>query len=162
MVREVELYPPVEALFKDDYIIGKEIELGAKRIDLVCVSKQTGKIVTIELKVKNWKKALRQAWSYRACANESYIAIPEERVGLLDARSLLALGLGVIGVPNTGPAKIIVRIPSKELRQDRLSIIYGIFHKTGHSMKHLAMCMMVLSLMLTFLLIINLRFLPFV
>ncbi|MGD0406463.1 MAG: hypothetical protein ABSB10_07445 [Candidatus Bathyarchaeia archaeon] len=114
MVTEIELYPPVEFLFKDDYFMGKEIELGSKKIDLVCVNKYTGKVVAIEFKVKNWKKAIRQAWTYKACANESYIAIPEDRLSLIDQKILASLGLGVISIPNSGPARIFIAAPSSE------------------------------------------------
>jgi hypothetical protein len=114
MVAEIELYPAVESLFKDDYVMDKEVELGSKRIDLVCVNKYTGKVVAIEFKVKNWKKALRQAWTYRACANESYIAIPEDRVSLIDQKLLASLGLGMISIANNGPAKILFVAPSSD------------------------------------------------
>jgi hypothetical protein len=123
MVTESELYPAVEALFEDKHIMGKEIALGSKRIDLVCVDKDSGKLIAVELKVKNWKRAMHQAWVYRTCANEAYIAIPEDRLGLLDSRMLSAYGLGVIAIPASGSARIAITAPQSQPISENSNIL---------------------------------------
>lgn len=39
-------------------------------------------IVSIELKLKNWKRALKQAFRYRAFSNESYVILDEYHIEL--------------------------------------------------------------------------------
>jgi len=39
-------------------------------------------IVSIELKLRNWKKALNQAFRYRAFSNESYVILDEDHIDL--------------------------------------------------------------------------------
>lgn len=48
--------------------------------DYVCFSKfDTGiKVVSFELKLKNWREAMRQAFRYRSFSDYSYVVLPDE------------------------------------------------------------------------------------
>ena len=51
--------------------------------DYVCFSKlDTGiKVVSFELKLKNWRGAMIQAFRYRSFSDYSYVVLPEETAG---------------------------------------------------------------------------------
>ncbi len=71
--RESELGNPVERLF-------------------------TPEIVAVELKLRDWRRAVWQAVHNRQVATVSYIALPVQSIGAVDAGILRCLGLGLIGV----------------------------------------------------------------
>lgn len=111
MVREMELYSPVMGLFKEAYFITSEVPLGPKRIDLVCASEDLGKIIAVEVKVKNWKKAIRQALTYQLCADETYVAIHQRYSNSIERQKFEDLGIGLIIVKTDKHAEIA--IPAK-------------------------------------------------
>lgn len=74
MVKELELYPVIENLLENNgYNYFKEVKLLTRSVDIIAVKKK--KVIAIEVKVENWKRALQQALAYRLCAHEVYIAI---------------------------------------------------------------------------------------
>lgn len=74
---ENDLLAPVLRLFpKAAYDRFTEVPLGRKKIDLVCLPRQDGPpSVCVELKVRNWRRALWQAMANFQVAEKSYIAI---------------------------------------------------------------------------------------
>jgi hypothetical protein len=96
-IYEDDLYPPTIRYFRNlNYSIELEIPIHRNRIDLLAYDPE--KTIAVELKLKNWKRALRQAAYYQLGADLSYIAMPfyealelwkrpwpleRERVGLL-------------------------------------------------------------------------------
>jgi hypothetical protein len=74
---EKELLKPVLRLFpKVRYRRFVEVPLGRKRIDILCLPKQQLlPQVSIELKVKEWRRALWQAIVNLQISQESYVAI---------------------------------------------------------------------------------------
>jgi hypothetical protein len=80
---ELELIHPVETyLKKQGYRVKHEIKIGYCRADLIGIKNDT--IIAIELKLREWKKAIIQAKNYQLGADLVYIAIP-----LLRAPTLL-------------------------------------------------------------------------
>lgn len=74
-ILEDDLYPPMMDYFlKLDYKVELEIPIYRNRIDLVAYNDE--EIIAVELKLKNWKRALRQAAYYQLGADFSYIAMP--------------------------------------------------------------------------------------
>ena len=74
-VYENDLYPPMIKYFQTkNYSIELEIPIYRNRIDLVAYNYTH--IVAVELKLKNWQRALRQATYYQFGADYSYIAMP--------------------------------------------------------------------------------------
>ncbi|MFW6311373.1 MAG: hypothetical protein ACOC1K_03970 [Nanoarchaeota archaeon] len=57
-----------------------EIPYMSRSIDMVIVKKDD-RIITIEFKLKNWKKALKQAIVHKYGATEAYICMPEPARG---------------------------------------------------------------------------------
>src|SRR5713101_8349310 len=98
--RESELGDPVERLFtQDSYNVGYEVPFGLKRIDLFFWRRKgCPEIVAVELKLRDWRRAVWQAVHNRQVATVSYIALPVQSIGAVDAGILRCLGLGLIGV----------------------------------------------------------------
>jgi hypothetical protein len=95
---------PVERLFMQDrYSVGHEVPFGLKRIDLLFWKrKQDPEIVAVELKLKDWRRAVWQAIQNRQIAKLSYIALPVSSMRPVDDRVLRSVGLGLIGVEGDG------------------------------------------------------------
>jgi hypothetical protein len=94
---EREMYSPLESFFrKKGFQTFREVPLLTRRIDLVCINR--GSVVAVELKVKNWQKALQQALSYRLCANRVYLAVAKQFVHRVDCSMCEDFGIGVLGV----------------------------------------------------------------
>jgi len=72
---ELEMYKPVYDFFKNKgCIIKKEVRIGYHIADIVAFK---GDLVTaVELKLKDWKKAIIQAKNYQLGADYVYIAFP--------------------------------------------------------------------------------------
>ena len=107
---ERELLKPVLRLFpKDRYRRFVEVPLGRKRIDILCVPKeQLLPQISIELKVREWRRALWQAIVNLQIAQESYVAIwyrYQDRV--MKHRSLMEqYGIGLIVVDALSAQKV--------------------------------------------------------
>ncbi len=72
---EIELIKPVIDYFTErKYQIFREVKIGFCRADIVAIKKD--ETVAIELKLKNWKKALVQARNYKFGSDYVYIAFP--------------------------------------------------------------------------------------
>lgn len=73
-----------------------EVPMLEKRIDIVVPDGD--ELIAIESKVKNWRKAFRQAISYRLCADRVYIAMWHEFAHRVDEDLLTSHGIGLIVV----------------------------------------------------------------
>ena len=61
---EFELFKPVEDYLKQkDFTVKKEIRIGYCRADIVGFKKNV--VLSVELKLNNWKKAIIQAKNYQ-------------------------------------------------------------------------------------------------
>jgi hypothetical protein len=77
--RELELIKPVFDYFKKQgYKVKHEVTIGFCRADLVAF--KDDKVVAVELKLKDWKKAFVQAKNYKLAVDYVYLAVPLFRV----------------------------------------------------------------------------------
>lgn len=63
-----------------DFFILQEVDGMIGRPDILLKSKTNKKIITIEVKLKNWKRALQQAYKYRSFSDVAYICMDEKNV----------------------------------------------------------------------------------
>ena len=63
-----------------DFFILQEVDGMIGRPDILLKSKTNTKIITIEVKLKNWKRALQQAYKYRSFSDIAYICMDEKNV----------------------------------------------------------------------------------
>ena len=76
---ELELIKPVSDYFKKNgYKVRYEIKIGFCRADIVVF--KDGKTIAVELKIRNWKKAIIQAKNYQLGCDYVYLAVPLLRV----------------------------------------------------------------------------------
>ena len=98
-VLELDLYPAVIQYYQhQNYFIELEIPIHRNRIDLVAYD--SDQIIAVELKLKNWRRALRQAAYYQLGTDFSYIALPfYEAIGVCNRPWELAKeGVGLLAV----------------------------------------------------------------
>ena len=114
---ELELIKPVSDYFKKQgYDVRNEIKIGFCRADLLVFKKD--EVVAVELKLKDWKKAIVQAKGYRLAVDYVYLAVPLFRVYsiLRKAEHILkkeGIGLLIIKETNCEVCKIIDARKSK-------------------------------------------------
>ncbi len=71
-------------------------------------------IVTIEIKVANWQRAIEQAARNRIFAHLSFVALPEKVAQRIQTEPILRkLGIGLISVTDNGTA-IVIRKPRRK------------------------------------------------
>lgn len=94
---ENQLLAPVKKIFgARKYIFKTEVPFHKKSIDVMIGNTQTKEITAIELKVKNWNKALRQAVVYQLCSHKVYVAIFKKYFNPKNAKSFAQFGVGII------------------------------------------------------------------
>ena len=115
---ELELIKPVsDYLKKQGYLVKHEIRIGYCRADLVGFQKE--KVVAVELKLADWKRAIIQVKNYQLGADYVYIAVPllKSYNILRKAKHILkkeGIGLLIVKENNCEVKKIIDAKPSKK------------------------------------------------
>ena len=71
------------------------------------------RLVAVELKLRDWQNALRQAARYFVCVDESYVALPEEQVDVAlgaDGGALFRKsGVGLLAVTGGGRVRTVMK-----------------------------------------------------
>jgi hypothetical protein len=98
---EIDLLKPVTEYFKkQDCLILNEIRIGFCRADLVAF-KPDETVISVELKLTNWKKAIIQARNYQLGSDFVYVAFPLAKTYnvLRKASHILEKeGIGLLGI----------------------------------------------------------------
>ena len=88
------------------------------RIDLYAVSKPSGDTIAVELKMKNWRRALHQALIYQLCSDYVFIALPITKAGVVDTTELSRHGVGLIVVGRDRRCRVALdAVRSSEVRE---------------------------------------------
>jgi len=98
IAREKELLLPIRRYAKQKGFTAQVAELPffEYRIDLYAVSKPSGDTIAVELKMKNWRRALHQALIYQLCSDYVFIALPLVKAKPVDILELSRHGVGLI------------------------------------------------------------------
>ncbi len=112
MVSETYLKEPVKDLITKMYghydLLLEEFPItGTRSADLVFVYDTEPYIVAVELKISDWKSALKQALCNKPFARYSYVAIQWKKKRKIDKKLFEKFGIGLIAV--NGYAEIIVK-----------------------------------------------------
>jgi len=94
-------------LIDHGYQVQPQVRILGKTIDLVGAKKSTLELVTVELKIRDWKRAVRQAYLNQPLAHVAYIAIHEKYIDPTCLSVLEAIGVGLISVGRR--AEILLR-----------------------------------------------------
>ncbi len=108
-LRERDLAPPVAAHLRGlGYEVSAEVEIAGRWADLVAAGPE--EVVAVELKLRDWRGAVRQAIAYQLAADRSYVALPLWRAQ--DAyRSRHAFekeGIGLMAVDPEGRVRTVL------------------------------------------------------
>ncbi len=129
--KEGDLLNPVLRLFgRGDARTILEAKLSRKRIDVVFAPQSEGQWTAVELKVKNWRRALWQAAVNTQLADFSYVALWHTTVPTaMGSRSLFrSYGVGIISV-SPSEASIVLeaeRTKSKTRAQQQALLLESV------------------------------------
>lgn len=116
-MREQELLQPVATYVND---LGLEffceVPFDTRRIDVVGWS--WNRLVCIELKVRDWKKAILQASICQLCTPEVYVALPYGLARKVDEHPFSEMGIGLLSVD--GSTKVLLEPKDLGLTDPRL------------------------------------------
>ena len=97
--RESMLLPAVGEYFQDQYCkLVPEVQFYDHRIDLYGYSPVADCCIAVELKLRNWQRALQQALLYQLCSDYVYIAVPESTARRVDVEALREHGIGLLSI----------------------------------------------------------------
>ena len=86
------------ALQKMGYSVADEVRILGKTLDVVGARCPAPELVTIELKLADWRRALCQAYVNQAFAGSAFVALDEVFVHRADLESFRQLGVGLMQV----------------------------------------------------------------
>jgi len=135
--REVELYPAILKLFRRQPHIFVEVPYYSKRVDLVFSSNQMRCLYAVEVKMVNWRRALKQAALNQVFAQLSYVALPNYIVTRLDERHYEIFRrhhLGLISVADTTATIEIQAVRNGYLDRSRYRYVKAILKAANASL----------------------------
>ena len=99
-----------------DFVIMQEVEGLVGRPDILLKSKKNKKIITIELKLKNWKRALAQAYKYKSFSDISYVCMDESNIDsvLKHLDMFEKYNIGLITISKNKKVKIVYKPSATE------------------------------------------------
>ncbi len=91
-----------------------EVPYLSRCIDMVLVDRDD-KIISIEFKLKNWKKAIEQAQDHKLGVDKAYICMPDNKRECSEAmyNSLVNSGVGLFGYDPLNTIPIIEKVPAQ-------------------------------------------------
>lgn len=91
-----------------DFFILEEIEGMIGRPDILLKTKNGKKIITIEVKLKNWKRALQQAYKYRSFSDVAFICMDDKNINpaLTNMDLFKKSNIGLISIDSKNKVKI--------------------------------------------------------
>ena len=89
-------------------IFKQEVDGLIGRPDLLLKNKNNKKIITIELKLKNWKRALAQAYKYKSFSDISYVCMDQKNISpaLEHIEMFKKYNIGLITIDNKNIIKV--------------------------------------------------------
>jgi len=99
-----------------------EVPVYERFLDIVAVQEQT-RVVAIELKIRDWRKALQQAVVAQLVADEVYIAIWHRHTTSVDRSLLAKTGVGLISVDGLTAEILVSAQPSQITMADHRNAI---------------------------------------
>ena len=110
-VKENKMYSKVSKLFEDDYYVFYNYVIpdnSRREIDVICLEKcACPEIIAVEVKVKDWRRALRQSFKRMFYVDRCYIALLADYIKDVDLDKVNRHGIGLIAVD--GYAEIVMK-----------------------------------------------------
>lgn len=92
-ILEQDLIDRIRPIVADKYFLGEEIGLFNRSIDMLLFDRRN--LLSIEFKIKDWKKAIRQIRDHQIAADYSYLCMPKRKVSSELQSSLEEYGIGL-------------------------------------------------------------------
>ena len=128
--KEQQLYKPVRRYFKNRSYSIQSIEVGfyEHSIDLFALSKSKKETIAVELKLKNWRKALQQTLIYQLCSDFVCVAMPKENIKQEAINEFSKFGIGVIAIYPSGYCRSLLEpFKSSVVRKKYRSRFIGLY-----------------------------------
>lgn len=74
----------------------EQVPFLSRLIDLCFYGPESGKILSVELKVKNWRDAIRQARVYQLCSDEVYVVMHPSFAHRANTELFQQFGIGLL------------------------------------------------------------------
>ncbi|MEG9429966.1 MAG: hypothetical protein VZQ61_03470 [Christensenellaceae bacterium] len=97
---------------KDYLLVGEEIPFLSRCIDIVVLNKNE-EIISIELKIKDWKHAIKQAANHKLGSDYAYICLPKRKLTEVLEKSICEakVGLMMYNEESKNPIEVIIEAP---------------------------------------------------
>jgi len=107
---EAELTEPVARYFtrKGYRWQAKELQFYEYNIDIYGFSPTSDLTISVELKIKNWRRAFEQTLIYQLCSDLVLMALPKETIHRVDQKLLEMEGIGLLCVGLNNRCQIIL------------------------------------------------------
>lgn len=111
-ILESDLSREALKLLADEYDVFTEVPLYNRCIDAVLIKGE--KLITIEFKIKDWKRAIRQIKTHMLAADYAYLCMPEKDIPpeLSQVLSKLGIGLWLFDIKNNKISEHLAPRPS--------------------------------------------------
>ncbi|MDR4496343.1 MAG: hypothetical protein MRK02_00165 [Candidatus Scalindua sp.] len=115
-------------------IIHYEVPLLGRSIDLAYIL--NGKLFAVEFKLKNWRRAIRQAKDYKLGVDFAYICMPERDVSTIMRKAIEDAEVGLIFYRETGkwPFKEIIKAPKSQEIWNKANLKLKIYLENAHNL----------------------------
>ncbi|MGC1122900.1 MAG: MmcB family DNA repair protein [Candidatus Methanofastidiosia archaeon] len=120
MISESEMVEKIKIFFEEKgFKVVTEVPMLSKRIDVVCIKPQEDYVIAIEAKLRNWKKGIRQASTYRVGSDFVYLAIHRKFSHRVNKTLLKKASVGLI-IVDQKEVEIRDSAPNHQIIHDRI------------------------------------------
>ena len=96
---------------QDVLLLGKEVPFLSRCIDIVFLNIDN-QLITFELKIKDWRRAIKQALNHKLGADYSYICIPKRKLTPGLQSNIESAKIGLVMFDNEAEIPIEVVLPA--------------------------------------------------
>lgn len=145
-ISELQLQEAVAAYFvRHGFVVMSEMQFFSKRIDLFAVDRDSLTTIAVEIKTRDWKRALFQARTYLVCADHVFVALPSHLAHNIATKDFERDTIGLLAVqtletpPATWDISIVIPAPESVCKRseyiDRLrgAVLFARFDKSQES-----------------------------
>ncbi len=108
-IRELELQKICTNFFlRKGLLAREEVPFLLKVADIFSFNQESGECIAVEVKIRDWRRALKQALVYQLVADKVYIALLDEHIPAVVHDSLLEHSIGLISINTDGTVRIVL------------------------------------------------------
>jgi hypothetical protein len=98
------------------FLTCEEVPFLFKVADLFCFHEGSGECLAVEVKIRDWRRALKQACVYLMMADKVYIALHDGSVDSADLDALSDVGVGLLAISRSGCIRTVLEAPPSSRR----------------------------------------------